>query len=104
MKVVVNLLWILSSGGTEPRLKNHLTDVLRCLSATFGLLRLLTGQGTGDAAGDWGEVDSHDAKENEISLQSGLRLLSRYSTVTGDRLWIITENDRSLRPCSFPEY
>jgi len=34
VKVVVNLLWILSSGGTEPRLKKHLTDVLRCLSAS----------------------------------------------------------------------
>jgi hypothetical protein len=29
------LLWILSSGGTEPRLKKHLTDVLRCLSASL---------------------------------------------------------------------
>jgi hypothetical protein len=47
------------------------------------------------AAGDWGEVDSHDAKENEISLQRGFRLLSSYTTEAGDRLWIITEADRS---------
>jgi len=53
--------------------------------------------------GDWGEVDSHDAKENEISLQSGLRLLSSYTTVTGDRLWIITEADRSATTLLLPE-
>jgi len=73
------------------------------LYTTFGLLRLLTGQGTGHANGDWGEVDSHDAKENEISLQSGLRLLSSYTTVTGDRLWIITEADRSATTLLLPE-
>lgn len=47
------------------------------------------------AKGDWGEVDSQDAKENEISLQRGFRLLSSYTTVAGDKLWIITEADRS---------
>jgi hypothetical protein len=47
------------------------------------------------AKGDWGDVDSQDAKENEISLQRGFRLLSSYTTAAGDRLWIITEADRS---------
>ena len=55
------------------------------------------------ASGDWGEVDSHDAEENEISLQNGLRLLSSYTTVTGDRLWIITEADRSATTLLLPE-
>ena len=55
------------------------------------------------ASGDWGEVDSHDAEENEISLHSGLRLLSSYTTGAGDRLWIITEADRSATTLLLPE-
>jgi len=55
------------------------------------------------ATGDWGEVDSHDAKENEISLQRGFRLLSSYTTEAGDRLWIITEADRSATTLLLPE-
>ena len=99
-------------------LKNMLTRQLR--SGLFPLGRVLATPGAllalekagqlpqefldRHANGDWGEVGSDGANENEISLQTGLRLLSSYTTVTGDRLWIITENDRSLRPCSFPEY
>jgi hypothetical protein len=50
-----------------------------------------------------GEVDSHDAKENEISLHRGLRLLRSYTTGAGDRLWIITEADRSATTLLLPE-
>src|SRR5258708_11385275 len=35
-------------------------------------------------------------KENDYSLEHGFRLLSAYKTNAGDRLWIITEADRSL--------
>ena len=52
---------------------------------------------------DWGELDSHDIRENEISLQSGFRLLSSYTTAAGDRLWIITEADRSATTLLLPE-
>lgn len=55
------------------------------------------------ADGDWGEVDSHDATENELSLQRGFRLLSSYTTRAGDRLWIITEADRSATTLLLPE-
>lgn len=55
------------------------------------------------AKGDWGEVDSQDAKENEFSLHSGLRLLSSYTTGAGDKLWIITEADRSATTLLLPE-
>lgn len=55
------------------------------------------------AKGDWGEVDSQDAKENEISLQRGFRLLSSYTTNAGDRLFIITEADRSATTMLRPE-
>jgi hypothetical protein len=53
--------------------------------------------------GDWGDVDSHDAAENELSLQRGFRLLSSYTTGSGDKLWIITEADRSATTLLLPE-
>jgi hypothetical protein len=55
------------------------------------------------AKGDWGEVDSHDARENEISLLRRFRLLSNYTTVAGDRLWLITAADRSATTLLLPE-
>ena len=55
------------------------------------------------AKGDWGEVDSQDAAENELSLLRGFRLLSSYTTRSGDKLWIITEADRSATTLLLPE-
>ena len=34
-------------------------------------------------AGDWGELDEHDTRENELSLQHGWRILSAYTLSTG---------------------
>lgn len=52
-------------------------------------------------SGDWGNVPPEDAKENEISVERGFRVVSSYE-VAGERLWAITEADRSstcvLRP------
>ena len=48
------------------------------------------------AAGDWGEVDAGDAKLNDDALVAGERLLSAYTMKSGERLWIITEADRSV--------
>ena len=44
--------------------------------------------------GDWGTVPPEDARENELSVREGFRILSSYGE--GDRrLWVITEADRS---------
>jgi len=53
-------------------------------------------------SGDWGELSDEDIKENEFSLENGLRLLSRYETTKGERLWIITEADRSATTILLP--
>lgn len=62
--------------------------------------------------GDWGDVDAHDATQNEIALLSGLRLLSAYSiqsSTTGGEtdaprvIWVITEADRSVTTLLLPE-
>jgi hypothetical protein len=54
------------------------------------------------ARGDWGEVDAHDQRENELSLREGFRLLSAYRTRTDTKLWIITEADRSATTILLP--
>ena len=52
--------------------------------------------------GDWGELDEHDRRENELSLQRGFRLLSAYTLSNGTRIWIITEADRSATTLLLP--
>jgi hypothetical protein len=55
------------------------------------------------ATGDWGDVSSEDASENELSLLAGFRLLSAYRIKDGTRIWIITEADRSATTILLPE-
>jgi len=45
---------------------------------------------------EWGDLRDEDRRENEYSLEHGFRLLSAYKTNAGDRVWIITEADRSV--------
>ncbi len=42
-------------------------------------------------SGDWGDLDTHDVEQNEYALQSGGRLFSVYSTSSGQRFYVITE-------------
>jgi hypothetical protein len=51
---------------------------------------------------DWGELSAEDKRENDFSLDKGLRLLSSYQR-NDDRIWIITEADRSVTTILFPE-
>ena len=52
--------------------------------------------------GDWGEVCIEDADENDFSVKNGFRILSAYKTTKGEKLWIITEADRSLTTILLP--
>lgn len=52
--------------------------------------------------GDWGEVGEEDWQENEFSVANGFRILSAYTTGAGDKLWIITEADRSATTILLP--
>ncbi len=53
------------------------------------------------AGGDWGDLDTHDRRENERGVCEGSRIFSAYDTPLG-RAWVITESDQSstcvLRP------
>lgn len=52
--------------------------------------------------GDWGELDEHDRKENEYSVNRHLRLLSAYKLSDNTKIWIITEADRSATTILLP--
>jgi hypothetical protein len=52
--------------------------------------------------GDWGDVPPEDAKANNDALRTGGRLLSSYKTRKGEKLWIITEADRSVTTILLP--
>jgi hypothetical protein len=87
--------------------------------ATPGALRLLQQTGTDAMAllmrhvtGDWGDICAEDAKENELSIAEGFRVMSVYALTLGDqaasdgdereRVWLITEADRSVTTLLLP--
>jgi len=51
--------------------------------------------------GQWGIISPDDAHENELGLISGTQLLSVY-LVGEERLWVITEADRSITTLLLP--
>ena len=52
--------------------------------------------------GDWGDVCDEDRQLNDQSVLDGSRILSSYRTLKGERIWIITEADRSSTCCLLP--
>jgi hypothetical protein len=55
------------------------------------------------ATGDWGTLEPEDVAENEYSMVHGFRLMSSYETDAGEKLWIITEADRSATTLLLPD-
>lgn len=54
-------------------------------------------------SGDWGIIGKEDSEENELSVKEGFRILSAYRTAKGERIWIITEADRSSTTILLPD-
>lgn len=79
--------------------------------ATPGALRAIeeADQTPGDflqrhLSNDWGEMDAHDSRLNDAAARSGEdRIFSAHRTSTGDKLWVITEWDRSATTILLPE-
>ena len=79
--------------------------------ATPGALEILEETGTDTLgllrrhiSGDWGEVPPEDARENELSVREGFRILSSYPVgKDGAKVWIITEADRSSTCLLLPD-
>jgi hypothetical protein len=77
--------------------------------ATPGALKLLSETGedpfdflTRHETGDWGDLCAFDRRQNELALRGGYRVLSSYP-VGRERVWIITEADRSVTTILLPE-
>lgn len=52
-------------------------------------------------SGDWGNVCIEDKITNDEATKTGERVLSEYQ-LCGERIWIITERDRSVTTILFP--
>ena len=52
--------------------------------------------------GNWGDLCQDDKAENEFSLKYGFRLVSSYQVMDTEKLWIITEADRSVTTLLLP--
>ena len=79
------------------------------LCATNGSIRALTSAAADPIeyvarhlAGDWGELDAADAAANDRALQLGERIISSYRLASGEKIWIITEADRSATTIRLP--
>lgn len=77
--------------------------------ATPGALDLLDRHGVNATTllrrhryGDFGTVDAEDQAANLSAIEYGSRILSAY-LLNGERLWIITEADRSVTTLLLPE-
>ena len=53
--------------------------------------------------GDWGDVPPDDADANEEALMNGCRVLSSYTILNDERIWVITEADRSVTTLLLPD-
>ena len=92
-----------------PETDKHVKFPLGQIVATPGALEALQRAGQSPleflarhVRADWGEVCEEDRRENDLALQQGFRLLSVYTTKAGEKLWVISEADRSLTTLLLP--
>ncbi|AXV85778.1 plasmid related protein [Ralstonia solanacearum] len=55
------------------------------------------------ARGDWGDLSDEDRQQNDQATTTGQRVLSSYLVGNGQKVWIITEWDRSLTTVLLPD-
>lgn len=77
--------------------------------ATPGSLNTLERAGVAPATlllrhckGDWGDLGHEDKCANERALIDRARILSAYKLLTGEKVWVITEADRSATTILLP--
>ncbi len=54
-------------------------------------------------SGDWGDCGAEDKQENDLSVREGFRIFSVYHTFKGQKIWVITEADRSSTCILLPD-
>lgn len=47
-------------------------------------------------AGDWGDLEKEDKESNDFAINKRLRIVSAYNLPSGERVYCITETDRSV--------
>ena len=52
---------------------------------------------------DWGDLDAEDKRLNDHAVKSGGRVLSAYKVTPDQKVWVITEADRSVTTLLLPE-
>ena len=55
------------------------------------------------AHGDFGNLHDDDVRANELAIRRDMRVLSAYVLTTDERVWVITEADRSATTILLPE-
>lgn len=55
------------------------------------------------ARGDWGDLPEADREQNDLSVVAGRRVLSCYPLGDEQKVWIITEADRSTTTLLLPD-
>lgn len=78
--------------------------------ATPGALETLQAAGIDPAmllarhvTGDWGDLVDEDKQANDEALVHGSRIFSSYQLESGEKIWLITEADRSATTFLRPE-
>ncbi len=54
-------------------------------------------------SGDWGDCGAEDKQENDLSVRESFRIFSVYHTSNSQKIWIITEADRSSTCVLLPD-
>ena len=54
-------------------------------------------------AGDWGILEEEDIQANHAALETGDRIFSAYTNEVGEKMYVITEADRSATTALLPE-
>lgn len=85
-----NLGQVVMTRGIASEIKedsNYKSEIIKCLNRHHRC--------------DWGDVSEEDALMNNTAVEIGEQILSAYQT-SKDRIWIITEHDRSVTTVLFP--
>lgn len=53
--------------------------------------------------GDWGDCGTEDKRENDLSVREDLRIFSVYCIAVSQKVWVITEADRSSTCILLPD-
>jgi hypothetical protein len=86
------------STGRRKRMMQKITK-----QPLFGVGQLMATPGALAALEKTGQSPVEDRTGNLLSVEQGFRVLSSYRTLAGERIWVITEADRSLTTLLLPE-